>query len=382
LTLLPLSILADLSMILISSQTYPPQVGGMENLMYSLCVALATNGEQITVFVDRFQSRKDRIFDMDLAFEVFRFAGPKPLRRRIKARALRKFIQSHNCLSPKLLTDTWKSLEHVDNRLFSNIICLAHGTEIAGQLPINKSTRIRNAYLKARYIIANSHYTASLLLPYIDKPDKIHVIFPGIQPPISLLTRDDSIKNTLTAYGPKIITVARLDQRKGHHHIIRIMPTLLKHFPDLLYIIVGDGPERAPLQQLARDLGVIKSVLFMGTLAGPEKSACLQHSDLFVMPGSAVGNNVEGFGMAYIEAASFGLPAIACNTGGAGEAVLHNQTGLVSEPNDLQQLQINILTLLKNRDLRARLGSNAQKRSNSFLWDNKVLEYKALLSAC
>jgi phosphatidylinositol alpha-1,6-mannosyltransferase len=368
-------------MILVSSQTYPPQVGGMENLMHSLCSAFAKSGEQITVFADRFQSREDRIFDKGLDYEVLRFAGPKPLRRRIKARALRKFIQRHNYLSPKLVTDTWKSLEHVDGRLFSNIICLAHGTEIAGQLAAKKITRIRRAFLKARYIIANSHYTATLLLPYIDKPDKIHVIFPGIQPPITAPTNADSIEKTLAAYSPKLITVARLDQRKGQQHIIKILPALLEHFPRLLYIIVGDGPERDHLQQQARDLGVIRNVLFMGTLAGPEKNACLQHSDLFVMPGTAVGNNVEGFGMAYIEAASFGLAAIACNTGGAAEAVLHNQTGLVSEPEDLQQLQNNIFELLNNPDLRARLGSNAQRRSSAFLWDNKVLEYKALLFA-
>jgi phosphatidyl-myo-inositol dimannoside synthase len=354
----------------------------MENLMHSLCTALAKNGELITVFADRFQSKQDRLFDRDLGFEVKRFAGPKPLRRRIKARALRKFIQRHHYLSAKLITDTWKSLEHVDSRLFSNIICLAHGTEIAGQFSTNKCTRIRNAYLKARYIIANSHYTASLLLPYIDQPDKIHVIFPGIQPPITTGTNEDSINNTLASYNPKLITVARLDQRKGQHHIIKILPALLEHFPGLLYIIVGDGPERGRLQQLVQDLGVIKNVLFMGTLAGAEKNACLRHSDLFVMPGTAVGNNVEGFGMAYIEAASFGLPAIACDTGGAAEAVLHNQTGLVSAPDDLQQLQINILDLLNNPGLRTRLGSNAERRANAFLWDNKVQEYKALLSAC
>jgi len=369
-------------MILVSTQTFPPRIGGMETLMYSLCTSLHSGGENLIVFADRLQcpSDSDHVFDRGLPFEVIRYAGFKPFRRFFKARDTAKFALRKINPGAKLITDSWKSLEYIDCRSFTRVICLAHGSELSGQLSSYKRKRIHNAYMKANYIVANSAYTASQATDFVHDPDKIRIIYPGITLPETCPDIDQKIKLEFFGYKPVLITVARLDQRKGQDRIISIMPTLLQRFPGLHYVIVGTGPEREQLEKQARESGVYCNVTFKGTLTGPEKSACLQHSDLFVMPGSIVGSNVEGFGMAYIEAAYFGLPSVACNSGGAAEAVLHNQTGLVCEPGELQQLVDNIVRILSDDRLRKRLGSNAQIRSREFLWDTKITEYNALLS--
>lgn len=120
-------------------------------------------------------------------------------------------------------------------------------------------------------------------------------------------------------------------------------------------------------------------VLFTGRLEDPAKTAWLKNSTLFVMPGSLVGQDVEGFGLAYIEAALQGIPSIACNVGGAPEAVLHRQTGLVCKPEDNEKLALTTLELLGNRPYCHQLGMNARARASSFLWQNKCGEYLQLL---
>ena len=82
---------------------------------------------------------------------------------------------------------------------------------------------------------------------------------------------------------------------------------------------------------------------------------------------------------AYIDAAWFGIPSIACNVGGAPEAVLHRQTGLVIEPENADTLTQAIFELLDNRLYCEQLGENARERAKEFLWQNKCIEYLSLL---
>jgi phosphatidyl-myo-inositol dimannoside synthase len=365
--------------LVISTQNFPPEVGGIGNLVYSLCSEFATAGEKIIVFADRQRSADDKNFDKTQKFEIRRYSGIKPVRRRRKAHDIHQFGQNNLPDSPKLITDSWKSLELVDRRPFSKILCLAHGTEIPLQTWSFKLKRIHKSFSRADYIIANSHYTAGLVKPYADSPDKLRVIYPGLMPP----QRDQGLElvtqKKLGQYRPIIITVARLEIRKGQQQVIKILPELIKQFPSLLYVIVGEGPQRKNLEETAKALGVDRHVLFTGLLQGPQKNAYLANSDLFVMPGLIIGQDVEGFGMAYIEAGVFGLPSIACRAGGAPEAVIHDKTGLLGDPAAPEQLQDNIVSLLNNSSLHQRLGANARKRSLEFLWDKKIVEYKQLL---
>ncbi|MEX2352962.1 MAG: glycosyltransferase family 4 protein, partial [Gammaproteobacteria bacterium] len=362
-----------------TTQNFPPATGGIENLMYSLASALTAEGRSITVFADRSHGKDTADFDRSCNFKIIRYSGIKPWRRRKKARALEVFGKQAEHKPAILIADSWKSLEHPDCHDYSRILCLAHGSELPQQPASSKLLRLQKALSKATYIVANSHYTATQLQAYISDPNKIKVIHPGIDAPPRDAATEQKIYEIVGQNSPILLTIARLEQRKGQQNVIRILPQLIKYYPSLLYVIVGSGSNQALLEKTIKELGINAHVLFTGPLNARYKSAYLANSDLFIMPGSKVGQDVEGFGMAYIESACFGVPAIACDVGGAPEAVLHNQTGLVCAPGDLQQLQAGVRRLLQDQALYERLANNARDRSRKFLWDDKIKEYCDLL---
>jgi len=364
-------------MIVVSTQCFPPASGGIESLMHSLSNALATTGEQVTLFADKYSSA-DIVFDKQQIYPIRRYGGLKVFRRRKKARDV--FLYSQLESKPTLITDSWKSLEHVDIRYFNKVLCLAHGTEFPEQAKASKAGRIRRSLDKASFIIANSDYTAKRLASYVGDFQKVRVIYPGISVDEEDPTVSQSVSEQCTPYKPVLITLARLELRKGQLSVIHALPILIKKYPDLLYVIAGEGSLRGTLESSIQQLGLNKHVIFTGQLDGPHKSAWLRHSTLFVMPGSKVGQDVEGFGMAYIDAACFGLPSIACNVGGAPEAVLHRQTGLICEPDNTDMLTQAIFELLDNRQYCKQLGENARERAKVFLWQNKSVEFLKLLN--
>lgn len=365
-------------MILVSTQCFPPASGGIEMLMHSLSNALATTGERVLVFADKYSSADSRL-DSQQTYPVYRYGGLKAWRRRKKAREIFSYSQEHRESQLCLITDSWKSLEHVDTRYFNKVLCLAHGTEFPEQATGSKSARIKRSLNKASYIIANSGYTAKRLSLYIADQQKIRVIYPGITIGDEEPAADLKISEQCALRSPVLITLARLERRKGQLSTIRILPRLIEKYPDLLYVIAGEGSLRGELESTVQQLGLNKHVIFTGKLDGALKSAWLRHSTLFVMPGSKVGQDVEGFGMAYIDAACFGIPSIACNVGGASEAVLHRQTGLVIEPENADMLTQAIFELLDNSLYYKQLGENARERAKEFLWQNKCVEYLGLL---
>jgi phosphatidylinositol alpha-1,6-mannosyltransferase len=143
--------------------------------------------------------------------------------------------------------------------------------------------------------------------------------------------------------------------------------------------MVGAGSELDYLRRIVAQQGLDHHVHFAGTLVKAERNAFLANSDLFVMPSTVIGQDVEGFGIAYIEAGYFAIPSVATRSGGACEAVIHEQTGLVCEPEDLEQLRKNIISLLDDKSLRQSLGDNAARRSRELLWKNQIQAYRQLL---
>ena len=366
-------------MLIVSTQCFPPSAGGIENLVYSLTAQIFSSGEELQVYSDHTNNPGQERFDNSVAFKVNRYSGFKPLRRRNKARDILKYIKSCKYDSARLLTDSWKSLEIINPDYFKTIVCLTHGSELPANPSSSKLVRINRSLSKASTIIANSNFTAGRLKPYVTNSDKIRVIHPGIEKPSTDLHLQKRIKHDLLKHQNVVITIARLEKRKGHKSILYSLPGLIKKIPSLLYIIIGDGPQRQSLEKMVIELRLEGHVRFIGNLDGPEKNAYLANSHLYVMPGSIVGDDVEGFGIAYIEAGYFGIPCVACKIGGAPEAVLHNQTGIVCQPGDTAQLEHTILDLLLDQKVRRKFGYNARARAVNFLWDKKIHEYKNTL---
>ncbi|EKD32969.1 MAG: Glycosyl transferase, group 1 [uncultured bacterium] len=177
-------------------------------------------------------------------------------------------------------------------------------------------------------------------------------------------------KTDLSPHNPiRLLTVARLVPRKGHELVLRAISQLISEGTDAFYTIVGDGPEYGKLFDLARELNLEQKVKFERNASDEAVREIYKKSDLFVMPTLTIGADVEGFGIVYIEAASYGLPSIATDMPGVNESVINNETGLLIEEGDISALSEAIKKLATNNNLFLELSKNAKKRAfNEFQW--------------
>ena len=153
---------------------------------------------------------------------------------------------------------------------------------------------------------------------------------------------------------------------------------LLPKYPDLKYVSLGDGDEGNNLLKLRKALGLEKNVEFIFKSTEQEKVALLEQSDIFVMPSVIYKKSVEGFGISYIEAASYGKPSIGGIYGGEGDAIKSGQTGYLCNGNDLNAIYNTLLKILTN-DQYLKLGANALEFSKEFNWEKIIKRYINLI---
>ena len=150
-----------------------------------------------------------------------------------------------------------------------------------------------------------------------------------------------------------ILTVGRLaaqERYKGFDEVIEIMPQLVKRFPNLKYLIVGDGPDRPRLEAKVGALGVSDNVVFTGYIPESEKAAHYNLADAYVMPSSG-----EGFGIVLIEAAACGVPVVGSRADGSREALLDGRLGRLVDPRNQHELVQAITAVLENGSSRRRI---------------------------
>ncbi|MFH1193418.1 MAG: glycosyltransferase family 4 protein [bacterium] len=215
---------------------------------------------------------------------------------------------------------------------------------------------------RADKIIVNSHATGELLRQIFGDLYKYEIEYPAIFP---LRSPQKNLKAEYGLADKKIIlSLGRLVERKGQEKIIRLMPKILQEAPEAVFVIAGGGPERQNLENLAKTFGVSEQVIFLGKAKESEISEIYDMCDIFVAPSLPSKDDWEGFGMVCLEAAYFGKPVIVSNVGGLPEAVENNVTGFVAQ-NDEELLE-KIITLLKDEELRNRLGEVGKERVKKY----------------
>ena len=360
-------------MIIILTQCFPSRIGGIENLVSNLALGLGKK-EKVIVFADRHHLFYDAIYDNQYKDKIIvrRTGGLKFFRRRKKIRDLKPFIESKQV--KLVIADTWKSLELSIDLLDKKKIttsCLVHGNELLSNNE-KKTQRIIRILNRTGSIIANSQFTVDLVKKLIKNKDNIKFVYPGAND-LRQIQSDNFMK---LKGNPVLITLARLEKRKGHAVILEAVKKLTSDFPLIQYIIAGAGSEKSNLQRLVKEYALENNVSFVGLVNESQKKYLFEHTDLMVMPtiDESENRSIEGFGIAYLEAAFFGVPSIASNVGGTKEAVLHNKTGIVI--NNIDNLFQSIHELLVNSNRRKQLGYEAQKRAiENFNWDTVTNKY-------
>ena len=365
-------------MFLIVTRNFPPDVGGIQNLMGGLSKSLVNHGP-VKVFA--FEYKNSKYFDDNSSMDIERVRGIKLFKKYRKANLVNNFLDKNSNIRA-VITDHWKSLELLKTQHLkkTKTFCLLHSKEINHEINSLLNKRLIKSTNKADFIIANSNFTKKLAIKVGINPEKIHIIFPGIDKPKVVNTEfkkkaEEILKNSF----PKIITVARFDKRKGHDKILMLIKNLKPKFPKIKYICVGSGKEENNLLKLTKELSLENEVVFLKNIKEDLKVALLASSNVFLMPSRIEKTSVEGFGISFIEAASYGLGSIGGKDGGASDAIEHNKTGLICDGNDLNSIYENVIDYFNNEKFIS-FGNNAQKFSENFYWNKIVRNYLNLIN--
>jgi len=360
-------------MYLIVTRAFPPELGGMQNLMWGLTKEMSKDF-MIKVFADYQENHIE--FDKKENFSIERVGGIKFLRKIRKAQLINEFLKENKVQG--IIADHWKSLELIktDKKKY----CLIHGKEINHPKGSYLNKRVIKVLNNVDKIIANSEYTKNLAINIGVNQEKIKVINPGINPVKELNKRSlEKVESLLKIKTPRLITVSRFDKRKNHEKVIMALRNLKQQYPNIVYICVGYGNEEENLKKLVQELDLNSQVMFFKDISDELKNSLLAKSDIFVMPSIIHKTSVEGFGIAYVEAAQYSVPSLGGNDGGASDAIEHNKTGLICDGNNLDDIYSSLNSMIENKRY-LEFGKNAKDYVSKFQWERILKEYKKILN--
>ena len=214
---------------------------------------------------------------------------------------------------------------------------------------------IRRAFASARLVLANSAGIADSCEDL--GAQRTRVVHLGTDLPEKAEVREPTTT---------IVTVAHLAARKRHADVLRALWVLRDERPDLRYLVIGDGPEREPLERLAAELGVADRVEFAGQLPHEEALERMRRCSLFVMPSVD-----EAFGVAYVEAMAGWLPVVATAGEPGPSEIARSGKGIrLVPPGDVPRLAREISSLTADPALLTEIGADARRTvEQSFSWE-------------
>jgi len=247
---------------------------------------------------------------------------------------------------------------------------------------------IRMFLLRAAKIIPNSRFTQSEFEALGISSQQFLLVTPGVDTQRFYPTPKDPVLSEHYHLQDKIVllTVARLDERKGHDNVIRAVARLQSEFSNLVYLIVGKGREDQRLRELARQGGVEQQVIFCGYVSDADLPRYYNLADIFVLlnrqtsADPRLAGDYEGFGIVFLEASACAKPVVAGNFGGIADAVEDQRSGLIIDGNSLPVITATMRQLITDRHLRQRLGEFGLRRARQqFDWTIIADQIKPLL---
>jgi phosphatidyl-myo-inositol dimannoside synthase len=273
-------------------------------------------------------------------------------------------------------------------RRFSGVpyLLYAHGEEIQMRLTSRMlGWVIPPLYRGADAIIANSRHTKELLKLIGIRPERIHVIHPGVNAAEFRATADarQAVRERhRLGEAVTLLTVGRLQRRKGQDMVIKALPLIKKRFPKVKYLIVGTGEEHASLQQLAQDYGVREDVVFVGSVSDEDRAAYYAACDLFLMPNRQIDVDIEGFGIVFLEAGAAGKPVIGGRSGGTAEAIQDGVTGVRVDGENPNAVAAAVIDLLTDTNKAKSMGEAGRQRvEKTFNWEAIVERTRQVAAA-
>ncbi len=365
--------------LLLLSSEFPPGPGGIGTHAYQIGAQLSALGWEVVVATpqDYAPSGEIESFNATAPIRIVRLRhipGP-PLEAAYRYRALAKIIREWR---PDAMLASGERSVWLAARL-SRIrgtpwIAVGHGTEFGTRNRWERALT-RGSFGAANALVCVSEYTRSRMHAAGVHGRREHVIPNGADP--SAFRILPATANSRQSAGHVLLTVGNVTERKGQEVVIRALPDL----PGVRYEMIG-LPTRAPeLMSLARELGVADRIEFVGRASQEELVRRLNACDLFVMTSrNTAGGDFEGFGIAVVEAALCGKPAIVSSGSGLSEAIIAGETALVVREGDSADTARAIKELLSDPARLKKMGAAAHARAVAEqTWAHRAERYDAVL---
>lgn len=376
------------------TQDYGPDLGGMARRHVELCRRFAPDAMLVSVpgFPgDAAFDRAERRDDYEIARQPFPFALAKSLAAQMRwarwavREVRRRGIDLVHCgnIRPAGYVAWW-----VRRRTGVPYILYVYGGDMlrerrkTARSPLKRRTA-RLIFGDAAAVVAISDWSAALARDVmreigVRRPPPVATFDLGTDPAHFDAARDTGALRARLALGdaPVMLTVARLVPHKGQDVGIRALALLGDEFPALRYLIVGTGPDAERLRALAAELGVAERVVLAGRLSDEEIAEAYATSTIY-LGASRVHENkdVEGFGIAFVEAAASGVPSVAGDSGGVRNAVRDGETAIVVPPEDPRAVADALRALLADPARRRAMGAAARRSVEThYNWDRVARE--------
>ncbi|GGT52764.1 glycosyltransferase family 4 protein [Actinomadura citrea] len=343
---------------------FPPRPGGIQAFVHGLAVRRPP--DSVVVYAPAWKGAAE--FDAAQPFPVVRHPGSLMLPEPGVLRRAADVLRAERCDSVVFGAAAPLGLlaPALRRRGARRLVGITHGHEAGwAALPVARTLlgRIGDGVDVLTYL---GEYTRSRMAKALspEAAARMARLAPGVDE--TLFHRGAGGARIRERYGlggrPVAVCVSRLVPRKGQDALLHAWPRVLKSVPDAVLLLVGGGPYRGDLERLAASLGVGRSVVFTGGVPWEELPAHFDAGDVFAMPCRTRrrGLDVEGLGIVYLEASATGLPVVAGDSGGAPDAVLDGETGLVVPGRSVPDIGEAVTGLLADPDRARAMGEKGR----------------------
>lgn len=363
------------SRLLLLSEIFPPKPGGSGRWFFEsyrriqshACIMAVGQHPQAHAIDQACPTLDTRRYDLHMPFRgIARWQSLRQYGQRF--RLIRELTRTEKCCQIHAARPLFEGLVAKLVAATTGIpyLCYVHGEDISVAKTSRELTMLTQWVLRSAHaLVANSEFTRGLLQSdWKLDANRIRVIHPGVDTQYFQPAEPCAKTRRELGWGdrPVVLTVGRLQARKGHDVLIRSLPQIMHQIPNVLYAIVGDGEQYGHLKQLTSTLSLQDHVIFHREISDELLLACYQQCDLFCLPNRQIGADVEGFGMVLLEAQACGKPVIAGDSGGTAETMEQGVTGMVVNCTEPQELAGALAGLLGAPDERHRLGVAGRHR--------------------
>ena len=349
------------------SDWYFPKVGGIEYSMHALAKTLAIHGHEVSIITRSYPGIPENCVKDGVSII------------RIKSRPL---PGQSRFLMPKAYKQLYYLLKKGNYEIVN-----CHGLDS----PIGISALVASHRLKIPVVITNHSlvgqpiYGPLLYLLgkiFLKSADAVIAVSSAVEKDTRLMTSKpiyrifngidskDIASRVPFPFDPEgkiiIITVARMTKKKGVQNIVHIAPCLLEKYENLMFIMVGDGPQKQKLEKMVEEKGLSGNFCFTGKIPRERVMGYLEHADIFALPSID-----EAFGIAILEAISKNVPVVAMNHGGVSDIIKNGVSGYLAD--DLTEFSSDLQKLIENPVIRTKLAQNAIKELPNYDWE-KIYE--------